>query len=303
MKVSVCMITYNHEQFIAEAINGIISQKTNFTFELIIGDDCSTDKTREIIKTYQDKFPNKIRALLPGKNLGMMPNFVATLSACKGDYIALCEGDDYWTDPDKLQKQFDFMRANTTYSLCTHPVTTKFEESGLFEIFPILHPYRNNNYIITPEILIEHWGLHTCSFFFRNDIKFPDWFDKVKAGDLALALILSSKGPIYLLTDSMAIYRRHPNSVTAKISHMVPMYISDIKLLQDFNAFSKYKYKNTISKQINFYKHAIKIITSKTKIRAMFFAIKFLLLNRRFSLSDIKKINGQIGQRKVFYSS
>ena len=107
--VSVLMITYNHENFIREAIEGVLMQKTDFPIELIIGEDCSTDGTRKIVMEYASKYPDIIRPLLPDSNLGMMKNFIETMQAATGKYIALCEGDDYWTDPYKLQKQVDIL--------------------------------------------------------------------------------------------------------------------------------------------------------------------------------------------------
>lgn len=117
MMVSVCMITYNHENFVSQAIESVLMQRTNFVFELVIGDDCSTDRTREIVNEYYKKYPKIIKLRLPEKNLGMQLNFIENLNACNGKYIALCEGDDYWTDPYKLQKQVDFLEANPEYGL------------------------------------------------------------------------------------------------------------------------------------------------------------------------------------------
>lgn len=113
--VSVWMITYNHEKFIAQAIDSVIMQKTNFDYEIVIGEDCSTDRTREIVLEYKAKHPDKFKLLLQEKNVGMMQNFIVTLKTCNGKYIALLEGDDYWTDPLKLQKQVDFLQANLVF--------------------------------------------------------------------------------------------------------------------------------------------------------------------------------------------
>src|SRR5690349_16516557 len=109
MKVSVCMVTYNHEKFIEKAIEGVLMQETDFDVELVIGEDFSTDQTRSIIEKYQQKYPGKIIIAPSEHNLGMMKNFVNTLNTCTGEYIALCEGDDFWTDPTKLQRQVEFM--------------------------------------------------------------------------------------------------------------------------------------------------------------------------------------------------
>jgi len=115
--VSVYMITYNHESYIAQAIEGIMMQQTDFPIELVIGEDCSTDRTREICLEYQDKYPEIIRLLLPEKNIGIYKNSKSTFIECKGKYIAICEGDDYWTDPLKLQKQVYFLETRPDFAL------------------------------------------------------------------------------------------------------------------------------------------------------------------------------------------
>ncbi|MRS04686.1 glycosyltransferase, partial [bacterium] len=117
--VSVCMITYNHGPYIRQAIEGILKQKCSFPFEIIIGEDCSSDNTAEICREYASEY--QIIKLLPsGTNLGMLPNFFRTIDACSGKYIAFCEGDDYWTDPGKLGKQADFLEMNPDFGMvCT----------------------------------------------------------------------------------------------------------------------------------------------------------------------------------------
>jgi glycosyltransferase involved in cell wall biosynthesis len=122
-KVSVCMMTYNHERFIAQAIESVLEQKTSFDLELVIGEDCSTDGTRKIVAEYARKYPEKIKAMFRETNLGMTANGIQTLRECRGRYIALLEGDDYWTDPLKLQKQVDFLDVHPTCTACAATVT------------------------------------------------------------------------------------------------------------------------------------------------------------------------------------
>jgi glycosyltransferase involved in cell wall biosynthesis len=110
--VSVKMITFNHAPFIARAIEGVLQQKTTYTFELVIGEDCSTDGTREIVYRYQEKCPDIIRVVTSKQNVGMKKNSYRTTKACQGKYIAFCEGDDYWHHPEKIQKQADYLEAN-----------------------------------------------------------------------------------------------------------------------------------------------------------------------------------------------
>lgn len=116
------MITYNHEPFIAQAIESILSQQTQYSFELIIGEDCGTDNTRKICDTYATKYPDKIKLLPSDKNYGPSRNYIRTHEAATGKYIALCEGDDYWIDNKKLQVQVEFLETNPDYSLCFHDV-------------------------------------------------------------------------------------------------------------------------------------------------------------------------------------
>ena len=155
--VSVSMITYNHEAFIAEAIEGVVMQKTTFPFELVIGEDCSTDNTRAICIEYQKKYPDIIRLRLPEKNQGMMLNWINNIESGHGKYIALCDGDDYWTDPYKLQKQVDFMEVNPDFALCSHSVYTlmcgQLDENIEME----------RDVLTTEDIILKDWGLLTAS--------------------------------------------------------------------------------------------------------------------------------------------
>src|ERR1700745_2179124 len=109
MKLSVMMITYNHEQFIAQAIESVLMQKVNFDFEIVIGEDCSTDGTRAIVLDFQHRYPGRIALILRPRNIGPMWTKESTLAACRGQYLSILEGDDYWTSTDKIQKQVDFL--------------------------------------------------------------------------------------------------------------------------------------------------------------------------------------------------
>ncbi|PTS92382.1 hypothetical protein DBR27_19765, partial [Flavobacterium sp. HMWF030] len=118
--VSVCVITYGHEKYIEQTIDGILMQEVDFDFELIISNDCSPDQTDEVVKSYLKDHPksNKVKYFSHKKNMGAYQNFVFSLENSNGKYIALCEGDDYWTNPLKLQKQVDFLESNPDFSIC-----------------------------------------------------------------------------------------------------------------------------------------------------------------------------------------
>lgn len=208
--VSVCMISYNHRAFISQAIEGVLMQETNFPIELVIGEDCSTDGTREICLEYQQKYPNIIRVLPRNKNLGMMPNFIDTFENSKGKYIALCEGDDYWTVPLKLQKQVNFLEANPDFAICFHRVKKVYEEESRETL-----SNENQKEISEFEDLALENYIHTPSCVFRNGLfkGFPDWFYQSPVGDWVLHLLNAQHGKIKFLEDVMAVYRIHNNGV------------------------------------------------------------------------------------------
>jgi len=210
--VSICSITYNHDKYIKDAMDGFLKQETNFPFEIVISDDCSTDNTRSLLKGYLERFPDKIRLLLPEENLGVVKNFSTTIAACRGKYIALCEGDDYWTDPLKLQKQVDFMEAHPECSLCCHKVLI-INTNGLRpnSVFPDI----DGDKILDSEFLYEHAFIRTSSVMYRNVdldglLKFLEGF---KVGDSPLFYFFAQKGYIGFLDELMSAYRIHDNSL------------------------------------------------------------------------------------------
>ena len=205
--VSVCMITYNHGEFIAQAIESVLMQKVNFQIELIIGDDCSSDNTRQICMDYQAKYPKIIKLRLPAKNQGAIVNVVGNLNLCKLKYIAMLEGDDYWTDPCKLQKQVDFLEANTHIVGCFHDVINVDENNiVLKENF-----YESHQKIYKQSDCVRMGGAYaTCSLVFRSiAIKnIPEWALKGMS-DYVLDLLITEYGDIAHIGENMGAYRIH----------------------------------------------------------------------------------------------
>lgn len=216
--ISICMITYNHEKFIREAIESVLSQKTNFRFELVIADDCSKDNTRQICIEYQEKYPDKIKLLLPEKNLGMMANFVNTLQACNEKYIALCEGDDYWTDVNKLQKQVDFLEQNKDFVICFHNVVEFFAKDSNKNFCYCLENQKDVSTL--NDVLLRNF-MPTCSVVFRNKLieSLPSWYYNLKMGDWALHLLNSEHGKIKYINEVMAVHRIHDGGVWSGKKH------------------------------------------------------------------------------------
>lgn len=203
--VSICMITYNHANYINQAIEGVLMQKTSFAIELIIGEDCSTDNTRKICEDYALKYPHIIRLLSAEKNLGIMPNLVRTLAACTGKYIAMCEGDDYWTDPLKLQKQVDFLESSPNFSAVAHNSKIKYPNQIISNI------KTKNEYTIFD--FLESSCVNTATLMFRNINNYPSWFFEVPFGDWALYILLAENGRFGFMQDEMSVYRIHNQGV------------------------------------------------------------------------------------------
>jgi glycosyltransferase involved in cell wall biosynthesis len=226
--VSICCITYNHVKYIQYALDSFLMQKTDFPFEICLGEDESNDGTREICEEYAVKYPEKIRLFLRKrsedpylkKKLYGKNNFIKTIKKCKGKYIALCEGDDYWTDPYKLQKQVDFLEANEEYSFLFGPANLYNEKTGKFSI--------RNQYSKTEVSKIDlKWILKkgggfypTPTLIFRRDViaKFPNWFYLHSTGDYPLAIMAAITGKIGYIDQVMSTYRVHGKSLTNNTS-------------------------------------------------------------------------------------
>ena len=241
--VSVCMITYNHEKFIEEAIIGVLEQEVDFDVEFIISNDNSTDATHNIIKELIKANTNKhicFKYFKHKKNIGVMPNFIFSLKQCRGEYIALCDGDDYWTDSLKLQKQVDFMEFNKDYSLCFNKVNVLKNKQLEAHIIPLV----DLTNIIYNDILRTYNFIATCSVMFRNFDMSNDIssFQKSPWGDLFLYKLLSNRGKIKCLDDTMAVYRIH-----------------------DKGMYSGVKQKEKLLFKLAFYRNLYALLTKKEK--------------------------------------
>lgn len=237
------MITYNHEKFIAQALNSILTQRVNFDYEIIVGEDHSTDGTREILMDFYQRHPQRIVPFLRDKNMGAVPNMGATLSACRGDYIALLEGDDYWTDPFKLQKQADFLDGNPNSAMCCHRVQL-LEPTGQQHVDP--HPGRAAGAYTIENLLSENF-VPACSAMLRRALIgfLPSWHSGLAMGDWPLFALVSSKGGIELMDEIMAVYRVHHGGIwssRSRVSRMREMSRTLEVLDKHFN----FKYTNTI---------------------------------------------------------
>ncbi len=215
--VSIIMLTYNHQKFVAQAIESIVNQQTDFSFQLIIGDDCSSDKTRSICQSYKNKYPDKIQLLFHQKNLGPQPNFfVCYEQARKSEYIAFCEGDDYWIDEHKLQKQVSFMSQNHEYVICFSNARIEFFE-GNDEPYELNSGLKKDTFELKDLIdKQEVWFMATASLLYRTSAigTLPEWLKKSKSGDIPLAILAARNGKIKFLPEVMVVYRKHSGGIS-----------------------------------------------------------------------------------------
>lgn len=208
--VSVCMITYGHARFIEQSIKSIIEQKTTFEFVLAISDDCSPDNTAEVVHNLIATHPKayRIRYHRHEKNVGVMVNFTTLMESCSTPYLALCEGDDFWQDENKLQKQIEFLSANPEYVLSCHDAVD-VDTNG--ELSPTKRLAKHEMRDFSGEELQKGAYVLTLTMCFKNVIrKFPDEFDFVNNGDLFLTVLLGAFGKCHFHFDIQpAAYRVH----------------------------------------------------------------------------------------------
>lgn len=282
-KVSVLVITYNQEHLISQAVNSILSQEVNFPYEIVIGEDASSDRTREIVVELGRQHPEKIRVLLRNpeeadrdRSIGLAGkiNYLTTLRECRGEYIAHLDGDDYFTSRHKLQRQVDFLDAHPECAICFHNVGAIYENGSAGPENLCLPGQKEITGI--EELL---WGnfIPACSIMFRREplLEIPDWFLTVKMGDWPLYILKAQHGKIGYIDEVMAAYRVHEAGVwtVRKRSHQI---LTSLKVLDNIDRDFGFKYQATI-------RHA------KTRI---FFELAELYLQRghpRFASIPVNK--------------
>lgn len=247
-KVSVAIVTYNHEKFVAQAIESVLMQEVDFNLEIVVGDDCSTDDTANILHFFQSQYPDKIHLLLNETNLGMHKNFEQVFFACRGKYIALLEGDDYWTSSQKLQQQVDLLEQHPEYALCFHNALIVFEDNRPDTAFcpadlpetPVIEQLFQLNFIPTASVLYRR-GLVEA---------FPNWLFDLKMLDWPLHLLHAHCGKMKYLDQMMSVYRIHAGGVWACQSASWQNR-EMLKLLETVNQHFGLLYGTVIDESIN----------------------------------------------------
>lgn len=254
--VSICCTTYNHEKYIEEAIKSFLMQKVNFKFEILIHDDASTDNTANIIRKYEEKYPNLIKPIYQKENQYSKGISVSKIlyEKAQGKYIAICEGDDYWTDPYKLQKQIDYMEANPKCGLCSHAVE-KYDEK-LKKVVGIIKPYEKDQKIIMKDLILVGMLIATDSVVVRKEnLKFPKFYLECIVGDFPFNIIHATQDYGYFFSEVMSAYRI--NTGTSWVDKNTKGYENDrklkmslIKMLEGFNQWTNFKYKKEVKIKI-----------------------------------------------------
>lgn len=280
LMVSICCSTYNHEKFIVQALEGFLMQKTTFEFEIVVGNDCSTDNSIEILKEYQKKHPKKINLIIPVKNQGAHKNFINTVKHAQGKYIALCEGDDYWTDAYKLQKQVDFLEKNSEYIICGHysRVINDCDQTLYTHPKPVALEYSYQDLLLGKQEETK-----TASLMYKNITEIhhlfkKPWFLKCYAGDKMFRLFATSVTgkKIYVIPEVMSSYRNHVGGIWSMIDPKVRtnMMISDFNLIIKHFTYPSFQKK----KLLFFYvKRYLLFELRHRKLDQAYNTIKFLL--------------------------
>lgn len=284
--LSVCMVSYNQEQYVREALDSVLMQKTDFAYEVIVSDDCSKDRTVSILNEYAAKYPN-VRVIAGARNVGYPNNQRRSLEAATGKYIALCDSDDYWTDPYKLQKQVDYMESHPECATCFHNVLNIID--GHPEQCWLLNPLYFPSELTIEDMLTRTWFLPTNSEVFRREyLSFPEWYDSVLHIDYVINLIVSQYGTLHYMPDAMAVYRRNAGSVNAQhkdgewgymLYHSQTMKTIHVKMRDVIDD----KYRDLLEKRIAFYDEEVKRYEKEQYYEKHWFA-------RIFRLKTYKRI-------------
>jgi glycosyltransferase involved in cell wall biosynthesis len=318
--VSISVVTYNHHSYIKQCLDGILMQQTNFPFEIILGEDESTDGTREICIEYANKYPDKINLFLRSRkdviyingNPTGRYNFIENLKVSKSKYIALCEGDDYWTDPLKLQKQVDFLEGNEEYGICFHESEVLWEGENKISFIKLNSDFNWNNMtpsksVYTISDVLKGPFMATASVVLRrNDlIDFPNWFYKAVSGDITLYALILKNNKIKFISEVMCVYRKHPGGIT-RVHSSNFIILNRIEMLKNINTYYDNVYFLEIEQATSAYLHDIKYLN----IKEMFQLLKLYLCSNivkrhhimLFTKKNIRKLINLISSSYFFYT-
>ena len=276
--VTVLCMTYNHRDYIAQALEGILNQKTKYRYKIVIHDDASTDGTTEIVKKYSQKYPDKIETIIQNKNQYKNCNISKEYltKEIEGRYVAICEGDDFWNDPNKLNKQILFLENNTDYCMTFHSVYRINKNNSITKYIPF-----NKDREITIDKIIKGGGMlcPTVSLVVKSEVykKWPDFRINAEVYDYPLQLLAATEGRIFYFKDLLATYRFESDGSWTQQemnSGVNWNYIkNEEKWLFQFDEYTNHKYHDLVTNRvarfylINYIKHFTKELEVETRIR------------------------------------
>lgn len=252
-KVSIVCMVYKHEAYLRQCFDGFVMQKTDFPIEILVNDDCSPDGSAKVIREYEKKYPDLFHCIYQEENQyskGKMAWWEVLFPMAKGEYIAICEGDDYWIDPYKLQKQVDFMEQHPDYVACFHNARVQYDDH-----VSLFNALDENHDPTTEDIIKRHWFIATPTLFFRNVLHdYPEWRGEVLNGDYLLELLLAREGRFYYMDDVMAVYRQDGMGMSAVLNrNKVDMVDKLIYLLERMKDYYDGEYASTFDESIRNY--------------------------------------------------
>lgn len=266
-KVSVCITAYNHVNYISQALDGVLAQQTDFAFEILVGEDGSADGTREIVQEYANQHPKIMRPFFNDRsnviyingNPSGRWNLVNLIEHARGEYVALLDGDDYWTDPQKLQLQADLLDSHHDCSFAFHNAMELDENTGRLQPFRGLalegeapQRIRDSGHGQVSEVGLQDlfftWMVPTASIMFRNSMlePFPEWYFRAISGDHMLQLLLARNGKALYLNRCMSVYRKHAGGVTLRHSSAT-VRRNWARMHYVFNRFFNYEYDHLLA--------------------------------------------------------
>jgi glycosyltransferase involved in cell wall biosynthesis len=249
--VSVCIITYNQAAYIRQAIESAIAQQTSFDFEIVVGDDHSTDATPTILAELERAHGPTLRVLRRDANLGVTRNLAETLQACRARYVALLEGDDYWTDPQKLQLQHDFLESYADHAIVFHRVEVRGEDGSLRRRLPVRRVAKRTR---MTDLLERGNFIPTPSVMYRHQIReFPEWFYALRIGDLPLNVMQARLGDIGFIDRVMAVYREHRGGTFSAIGNAQRVE-QVVKMYADLNDYLDRRYDRVITGALSYWR-------------------------------------------------
>lgn len=247
--VSVRVITYNHERYITRCLDGLLMQKTDFPYEIVIGEDCSTDGTRDIVMRYQARHPDIIRVITSETNVGAFNNSSRVCAASRGKYHAFCEGDDFWIDSMKLQKQVDLLEAHPDYSMCFHETVIIFESAANRQVH--IFPYDTRTVIPIEDLILQKVSIRLASILAHAAVleSLPAWRAKVWAPDLVLQMWCAHQGKVGYLNEIMAVQIKHTSGMTSTTPQQ-KKYLDTLQIYTKFDQETGYRYTKYLQKAI-----------------------------------------------------